>query len=74
MIISVEDWARKAYVVGRVRWATLRERAQDEKGQALVEYALIIALIAVVAIVGLTFLGGTASNKLNQIGQTINGA
>ncbi len=69
-----DDWMRNVYVAGRVRWTSLRQRAQDDKGQALVEYALIIALIAVVAIAALTFLGGTAKNKLNQIGQNISNA
>ena len=31
----------------------------DERGQTLPEYALILALIAVLAIVSLAFLGGT---------------
>ena len=38
----------------------------DDRGQGLVEYALIIALVSVVAIAGLSFLGGKASNTLNN--------
>ena len=37
--------------------ATWRVRTQDEAGQGLAEYALILALIAVVCIGGLTQLG-----------------
>lgn len=44
---------------------------KDEEGQGLVEYALIAALIAVAAIVALTFLGGTVSNKMKTIGNNI---
>ena len=44
---------------------------KDEEGQGLVEYALIAALIAVAAIVALTFLGGTISNKMKVIGNNI---
>ena len=39
----------------------------DEEGQALAEYALILALIAVVAIAGLTALGTNVLGKLNEI-------
>ncbi len=53
---------------------SLSTKAKEEKGQALVEYALILALIAVVVIVALSFLGGTAKNTLNNIGQNIAGA
>lgn len=38
-----------------------------EEGQALVEYALILSLIAVVCIGALTLLGGNVMNVLNQI-------
>jgi pilus assembly protein Flp/PilA len=38
-----------------------------EEGQALVEYALILSLIAVVCIGALTLLGGNVNNILNQI-------
>lgn len=74
VINSLTNWMRNTYLYGRIRWSSLSERARDDKGQALVEYALIIALIAVVAIAALTFLGHTANNKLNQIGQNISNA
>jgi len=45
---------------------------RDEMGAALVEYALLLALIAVVAIVALHFLGGSVSNTLNNVGSSIN--
>ncbi len=38
-------------------WNWLRARAGDEKGQTLTEYALILVLIAIVAIVAVTNLG-----------------
>jgi pilus assembly protein Flp/PilA len=48
---------------------------RDESGQGLVEYAIILTLIAAVAVVALRFLGGNtgklysnASNATNGIG------
>lgn len=38
-----------------------------EKGQGLVEYALIIVLLAVVVIVGLSFLGVEVGNVFSNI-------
>ncbi len=38
----------------------------DESGQGLVEYALIIALVSIVAIAALQLLGGKASNTLSN--------
>ena len=43
----------------------------DEEGQSLAEYALILALIAVVAIISLIFLGDTIGSLLSYIGATI---
>ena len=43
----------------------------DEDGQGLAEYALILALIAVVAIVALLFMGSQVSNKLSVIGSQL---
>ena len=39
----------------------------DEGAQGLVEYALIVTLVAMVAIVALRFLGAKASNTLNNV-------
>ncbi|MEA5048973.1 MAG: Flp family type IVb pilin [Eubacteriales bacterium] len=39
----------------------------NEEGQGLVEYGLIIALVAVVVIVGLTLLGGKANTLFTDI-------
>jgi pilus assembly protein Flp/PilA len=43
----------------------------DDAGQGLAEYALILALIAIVSIVALLFLGSQISDKLTVVGNTI---
>jgi pilus assembly protein Flp/PilA len=50
---------------------TVLVRALDEEGQGLTEYALILALIAVVAIAALTLLGGNITSELNTVANTI---
>jgi pilus assembly protein Flp/PilA len=40
---------------------------KNEKGQGLTEYALIIALVAIVAVAALTLLGGQISGIFNTI-------
>jgi pilus assembly protein Flp/PilA len=50
-------------IIDRVRF--------DDDGQGLAEYALILALIAVIAIAALLFMGGQVSDKLNVIGTTL---
>jgi pilus assembly protein Flp/PilA len=42
-------------------------RVKDETGQALAEYGLILALIAVVCIVALGLIGTGLDGKLTQI-------
>ena len=43
----------------------LKKFFKDESGQGMVEYALIIALIAVVVIVAVTALGGGIKDTLS---------
>jgi pilus assembly protein Flp/PilA len=42
-----------------------------DRGQGLAEYALILALIAIVAIIALTFLGTQISSILSYIGSVL---
>jgi pilus assembly protein Flp/PilA len=46
---------------------------KDEEGQALVEYALILGLIAVVAIAALTLLGTAITGKLGSVNSALGG-
>ena len=46
-------------------------RREDEDGQGLAEYALILALIAIIAIAALIFLGGQIADILDTIGNAI---
>jgi pilus assembly protein Flp/PilA len=41
---------------------------RSEKGQGLAEYALILALIAILAVTALMFLSGTITTILSTIG------
>ena len=44
---------------------------RDEEGQGLAEYALILALIAIVAIAALIFLGSNVSKILSTVGTSV---
>lgn len=47
---------------------------KDEKGQALAEYGLILALIAVICVVALQTLGGGVQGALTTIANAVTGA
>ncbi len=42
------------------------KKARSERGASLVEYALLVALIAVVCIVAVTFMGKGSSDAINK--------
>jgi pilus assembly protein Flp/PilA len=52
-------------------YAALRDRLGREEGQALVEYALILALIAVVTIAVLQAIGVNVSTILNKVSTSL---
>ena len=51
--------------------AWLRSRASSERGASLVEYALLLALIAVVCIVAIGVIGTEANKEFKSIGDSI---
>jgi pilus assembly protein Flp/PilA len=55
-------------------WTDLKTRAAEEGGATAVEYALMVALIAVVIIAAVAFLGKAASNQFSTVGSAVNGA
>jgi pilus assembly protein Flp/PilA len=57
--------------VARRVLSRLNRLYRETGGQGLAEYALIIALVAIVSIIALLFLGGQVSDKLSVIGSTI---
>ena len=49
----------------------LRSHIDDERGASLVEYALLVALIAVVCIAAVTLLGNNASSKFESVSNSL---
>jgi pilus assembly protein Flp/PilA len=54
-----------------LRYLQARLNVNSERGAALVEYALLLALIAVVCIVAVGVIGSSANEEFTQIGQSI---
>jgi pilus assembly protein Flp/PilA len=51
--------------------AWIQAHIKSERGASLVEYALLVALIAVVCIAAVTTLGKSASSKFSTVGASI---
>jgi len=51
----------------------LRRWLQDEEGQGLTEYALILVLISIIAIVALDNVGGTHTSVMEEVTNTLDG-
>jgi pilus assembly protein Flp/PilA len=55
-------------------WTALQARfVSDEEGASLVEYGLLVALIAVVAILAITFVGREVDSQFQEVGTAIQG-
>lgn len=50
----------------------LKSRVSSERGASLVEYALLVALIAVVCVGAVTFLGNEVGSELSNVGSSLN--
>ena len=62
-----------AFVAVRVAHDTLFERARTERGASMVEYALLVGLIAVVAVVAIAALGGGISKLFSASNTCLGG-
>jgi len=58
----------------RNRFELIRNRLREDDGASLVEYALLISLIAVVCISAMTFFGKAVSSKFSQQGSCVQAA
>lgn len=56
------------------KWPALMRRfaSEDEDGQTLVEYGLLIAMISILVIVALVFLGPILSQIFQNVGTSLN--
>jgi pilus assembly protein Flp/PilA len=54
-----------------ISYLLARFQSKDEEGQTLVEYGLLLALIASIVIVALLFLGPIVSNIFSNVGNQL---
>ena len=55
----------------KMRFMKMLRKVNRQSGQSLVEYALILALISVVAILVLRGIGTAANNKLSSVNSNL---
>lgn len=65
----MKDTMLKLYI----KMQNLKDMFTQEEGQDLVEYALVVALIALAATAGMKTLATDLSNAFSTIGTTLNG-
>jgi pilus assembly protein Flp/PilA len=70
-IRSEQAHYRQTLERGRPGMLELARFARDEDGQGLVEYALIIAVIAIAVIVAMIFLRDQITNIFSNIGNNL---
>lgn len=61
---------QKLYIDHLAAWISARANL-TERGASLVEYALLVALIAVVCVAAVSFLGGSTKGKFSQVGSSL---
>lgn len=64
----MNDFMTEQYIKFTSRLASLLKR---EEGQTLVEYALLLVLIAIVVIAAVTLVGRKANNTFSAIGSAL---
>jgi pilus assembly protein Flp/PilA len=55
-------------------WTKVTSWMQEEKGASMVEYALLVVLIAIIALIAVRFAGQEVSSTFSEIGSGLEGA
>jgi pilus assembly protein Flp/PilA len=55
-------------------WTKVTTWMKDEKGASMVEYALLVVLIAIVALVAVSLAGAEVSSVFSEIADELGGA
>lgn len=71
MLIREVDSADGEYMAGSRIHNDLRGRRARDRGASLVEYSLLLALIAVVVLVAVSFFGGELSESFDESGSSL---
>ena len=53
-------------------WTKVNSRLSDDEGASMVEYALLVVLIAIVALVAVQLAGNEVSETFSEIGSGLN--
>jgi Flp pilus assembly pilin Flp len=51
----------------------IKKLAHDERGASLIEYVLLIGVVALLAVAGFRIFGASLTAKISQQAQTVNG-
>ena len=57
-----------------VLWTRLTSWVKSEKGASMVEYALLVVLIAIIALIAVQFAGDQVSETFSEIGSGLGNA
>lgn len=67
MTVDIYGWASRLA-------AAVRKALDTETGASLVEYALLVGLIALVCIIAIIFFGTSVQNSFSHTGSAVGGA
>lgn len=68
---TIEEACYKASARGSMAALNARQRIAKLKGQGMIEYVLIAALIAVACIIAMQILSGEIADKFNEISEIL---
>ncbi len=54
-------------------WTWIQSKMDSDEGASLVEYALLVVLIAIVAIIAISFAGEQVTSTFDEIGSELAG-